>query len=142
MARRMKKTYSQAMEFQTFEDRFEFLKLTGVVGEETFGRTRFLNQALYRNPRWKSLRNQIIFRDRGCDLACEGYEIPKYALVHHINPITEYDILNETDELYDPENLITVGLRTHNALHYGDIGLLYLDRMAERNPNDTCPWKE
>ena len=125
---------------QTFEERFEYLKLNGVVGKETFGFDRRLNQILYKNPKWRRKRNDIIIRDNGCELGIEGREIYGPVLVHHINPITVEDILNNNPMVYDDENLICVTRNTHNAIHYSDEDILVKDPI-ERKPNDTCPWK-
>lgn len=142
MASRTRKTYSELSELPTFHDRFEYLKLDGVVGEETFGRSRFLNQALYTSKAWRDFRDRIIIRDCGCDLGVPGYDISKYAIIHHINPLTKWEIENVADSLMDPENVITVSRRTHNAIHYGDDLMLRSDFNVERRPGDTCPWKE
>ena len=134
------KTYSELMTLSTFEERFEYLKIGGSVGVETFGHDRHLNQVLYRSSEWKCFRREIILRDNGCDLACEDREIYGMPIVHHINPITVEDVLARDPKIFDPENVITTVLRTHNALHYGDIDLLTLGPI-ERTPHDTCPWK-
>ena len=133
------KTYSELITMPTFIERYRYLKIGGRVGQETFGYDRYLNQILYNSPEWKRFRRDIILRDGGNDLACEGYEIPGRALVHHINPITIEDILERHPKIFDPENVITTVLNTHNAIHYGDEDLLGI--FAERVPNDTCPWK-
>lgn len=137
----MGKSYKELCHFSSFEDRFEYLKLVGRVGEETFGRARKLNQLFYTSDRWLKVRDQVLLRDNGCDLGIPGYETGKYAIVHHIIPITEEDILEDRDCLYDPNNLITTTLDTHNAIHYGDASLAKLEFQQERRPNDTCPWK-
>lgn len=142
MARKKTKSYTELKRLSSFEDRFQYLKLTGKIGEETFGRSRPSNQRFYQSPKWKSVRDQIILRDSGCDLGVRGYEIHSRALVHHINPISESDILNDRDCLYDPDNLITVRFDTHNAIHYGNSDLLEITVKTERSPNDTCPWKK
>ena len=134
------RTYSELITIPTFEERFEYLKLNGTVGLETFGHDRYLNQILYNSPEWRRFRPKIIVRDNGCDLACEGYEIFGKILIHHINPITINDILNESSIVFDPENLITTTFRTHNAIHYGDESCI-ISEPIERRPNDTCPWK-
>lgn len=136
----MDKTYSELIKLQTYEERFEYLKLNGVVGQATFGYDRILNQILYKNPRWRRKRNDIIIRDNGCDLGIEGREIRGPITVHHINPITIEDILNGNPIVYDDENLICVTQNTHNAIHYSDDSILIKDPI-ERKPNDTCPWK-
>ena len=136
-----KKSYSELMHISSFEERVHYLKLTGKVGEETFGRARYMNQDFYQSDRWKKVRDQILLRDNGCDLGMPGYDIQKYAIVHHINPITDEDILLDADCLYDPENLITVSKNVHNAIHYGDTRRTQIEFKGERRPNDTCPWK-
>ena len=135
------KTYSELCKFQTFEDRFQYLRLDGVVGKETFGFDRYLNQMFYqRDPRWKRVRDYVIIRDNGCDLGVEGYEIHGRILVHHMNPVTIDDLLRDSEYLLDPEFLISTIHNTHNAIHYGDENLLVLPPV-ERSPNDTCPWR-
>lgn len=134
------KTYSELITFSTFEERFEYLRLKGIVGQETFGFDRYLNQILYSSKEWKSLRNKIIVRDNGCDLALEGFEIHGRILIHHINPITIDDVIKRREMVFDPENLICVTHNTHNAIHYGDKSLL-ITGPIERRANDTCPWK-
>lgn len=134
------KTYSELIALPTFEDRFEYLQLKGIVGQETFGFDRYLNQILYNSKEWKHLRNEIIVRDNGCDLALEGFEIHGRILIHHINPITIDDVIKRREMVFDPENLICVTHNTHNAIHYGDKSLL-ITGLIERRANDTCPWK-
>lgn len=140
MADQKHKTYSELIRYKTFMERFEYLKLSGQVSEETFGLERHLNQTLYRSPEWKKVRRDILIRDNGCDLGIEGREIFNQPIIHHINPITINDILERNECLFDPENLITVSKMTHNAIHYGDSNLMRMD-IQERRPNDTCPWK-
>ena len=135
------RTYSELITIPTFEERFEYLKLNGSVGLETFGHDRYLNQILYNSPEWRRFRPEIIVRDNGCDLACEGYEIFGKILIHHINPITARDILNRNPKVFDPENVITTVHNTHNAIHYGDENLL-ITAPIERSRNDTCPWRK
>lgn len=137
----MKKTYSEMCRFSTFEERYRYLELKGKVGKETFGRTRFMNQSFYQSPRWQQIRAQVILRDNGCDLAMPGYSVGKRCVVHHINPITEEDILNDADCLYDMENLVTVRFDTHNAIHYGDPALMRIALIQDRKPNDMIPWR-
>lgn len=134
------KTYSELITLPTFEERFEYLQLKGIVGQETFGFDRYLNQILYNSKEWKHLRNEIIVRDNGCDLALEGFEIHGRILIHHINPITIDDAIKRREKVFDPENLICVTHNTHNAIHYGDKSLL-ITGPIERRANDTCPWK-
>ena len=126
--------------FPTLEERFRYLELKGSVGKDTFGYDRYLNQILYHSGEWKSFRNDIIIRDNGCDLACEGYEIHQRILIHHINPITVEDVLNRSPKVFDPENVVCVSHITHNAIHYGDENLL-MTAPVERSQNDTCPWR-
>lgn len=134
------KRYSELITIPTYEERFQYLQLKGAVGKDTFGYDRYLNQILYNSPEWKRLRNQIIIRDNGCDLGCEGYEIYGRVLIHHMNPITVEDVVSRNPIVFDPENLICVSHNTHNAIHYGDESLLIL-APVERTKNDTCPWR-
>ena len=134
------KTYSELITIPTFEERFEYLKLDGQVGVETFGFDRYLNQAFYKSDEWLSIRDYVITRSNGCDLGMEGYEIYGRILIHHINPITKDDIIQRSRILLDPENLITTVKRTHDAIHYGDSNLL-MKAPIERRKNDTCPWR-
>lgn len=135
------KTYSKAIAIPNYLDRYRYLKLGGKVGEDTFGFDRYLNQVLYRSSEWKRFRRDIIVRDNGCDLGCEGYEIMGRILVHHINPITLKDVNNRDPKIFDPENVICVSHNTHNAIHYGDESLLISEPII-RTKNDTCPWKK
>lgn len=135
------RTYSELITLPTFKERFNYLKLDSLVGKETFGYDRYINQQLYqRNPRWKKARDKVIIRDNGCDLGMEGYEIFGKIIVHHMNPITLDDIINDRDWIYDPEYLICTVHNTHNAIHYGDENLLMTAPIV-RTKNDTCPWK-
>lgn len=136
------KTYSELITFETFEERYEYLRLDGVVGEETFGFDRYLNQEFYqRSQEWKRIRDFVIIRDQGCDLGIDGREIRGKIIVHHMNPITKNDLLNRTPFLLDPEYLICTLKSTHDAIHYGDENLL-MKGPIERKPNDTCPWRK
>lgn len=134
------KTYSELITIPTFIGRFEYLKLNGVVGEETFGFYRYLNQVFYQSPEWKHIRDEVVVRDCGCDLGVEGYEIYGRVYIHHMNPILRGDIENRSEFLLDPEFLICTTHNTHNAIHYGDEKLL-IQAPIERFENDTCPWK-
>lgn len=134
------RTYTELTKLRTFRDRFEYLKLDGLVGEETFGFERYLNQQFYHSFEWRRIRDQVIARDLGCDLAMEGYEIHEPILIHHMNPITAADIRHGTEFLADPDYLICVTKNTHNAIHYGDASMLITEPI-ERTPNDTSPWK-
>ena len=132
--------YSEFIKLPTFEDRFEYLKLSGTVGEDTFGYDRYLNQMFYKSREWKKIRDEVIIRDNACDLAMPGHEIYKYVLIHHMNPISKMDILDATDILLNPEYLISVTRDTHNAIHFGDKTLLQSGPIS-RTQYDTCPWK-
>lgn len=134
------KTYSELIRLPTFEDRFEYLKLKGSVGKDTFGHDRYLNQVFYSSMEWRRLRDEIIIRDNGCDLGIEGREIGGKVYIHHLNPLGTNDILTHSEYLVNPEYLICVSFETHNAIHYGDINLLPRDPI-ERKRNDTCPWR-
>lgn len=134
------KTYSELITLPTFEERYRYLRLQGTVGKDTFGFDRYLNQKFYRSAEWKRIRDQVIVRDNGCDLGIEDRMIHGRILIHHMNPITDKDILNMTDALLNPEFLICVTHETHNAIHYGDENQLVLAPII-RTPNDTCPWK-
>ena len=136
----MFRTYSELRKLNTFKERYDYLRLYGRVGKETFGFDRYLNQIIYKLPEWKLVRDKVIVRDCGCDLGIEGYEIGEKILVHHMNPINMDDIINHSQDIFNPEYLICVSHQTHNAIHYGDESQLILDPI-ERSPNDTCPWK-
>ena len=134
------RTYSELIRLPTFEERFRYLQLSGSVGKETFGFDRYINQNFYRSAAWKRVRDQVIIRDNGCDLGIEDRIIYGKILIHHMNPISDKDILNLTDILLNPEYLICVTHDTHNAIHYGDENLLIKEPIV-RFKNDTCPWK-
>lgn len=135
------KTYSEMAQFTTFVDRFNYLKLDGKVGKDTFGFDRIFNQMFYSSKEWKDIRNHVIARDIGCDLGVPGYDIVgQRVLIHHLNPITLDDIEKHADILLDPEYLITTTHNTHNAIHYGDESLI-MSGPVIRTKNDTCPWK-
>lgn len=134
------RTYSELILLPTFEERFKYLQLNGRVGDGTFGFDRYINQNFYKSADWKRIRDQIIIRDNGCDLALEGYEIYGRILIHHMNPITVKDVELSTEYLMNPEYLICVTHNTHNAIHYGDEKLLMKGPVV-RTKNDTCPWK-
>lgn len=136
------RTYSELIRIPTFEERYNYLKLDSEIGIETFGFERYLNQRFYRSKEWKSLRDEIIVRDHGCDLGIVGYEIYDKIYIHHMNPITADDIRNNTEYLMNPEFLISTTHNTHNAIHYGDSDLLNAAVPVERTKNDTCPWRQ
>lgn len=134
------KTYTELIRIPEFYDRFLYAKLVGRVGEETFGWHRYLNQELYSSKKWKHVRNEVIVRDDGCDLAHPDFEIRDRIVIHHLNPITLEDIENESDLVFDPEFLICVSDGTHKAIHYGD-GNKLPQLPIVRRPGDTCPWR-
>lgn len=136
----MIRTYSELSKLSTFEERFQYLKLGGSVGESTFGFDRYLNQIFYKSKLWKRIRDEVIFRDCGCDLGINGREIFGQVIIHHMNPITIEDIEADSKFLTDPEYLITTIHSTHNAIHYSDEKLL-MTGPIERTKNDTCPWR-
>lgn len=135
----MIKRYSELIAIDNFKDRFEYLKLEGNVGIETYGYDRYLNQIFYKSPEWKKFRNDIIIRDNGCDLAFEDYEIVGKILIHHLNPITKDDILQRRECLMDPENVVCTSHKTHNAIHYGDESMIFT-KVTIRTPGDTKLW--
>ena len=135
------KCYSELQQLSTFEERYNYLRLSGRVGQDTFGFDRVFNQMFYSSREWKAVRNRVIIRDLGCDLGVEGYDIHGRILIHHMNPITLDDIRFNTDFLMDPEYLVTTTHSTHNAIHYGDESLIQ-KAPIERRRNDTCPWKQ
>ena len=138
----MTRTYTELSRLQTFEERFEYLKLAGKVGADTFGFDRIWNQKFYTSSEWKHVRDIVIVRDCGCDLGFPGEEIHGGNIViHHMNPVGLEDIQERRELILDPEFLICTSHRTHNAIHYGDKSLLYPSTPA-RTPNDTCPWKK
>lgn len=134
------RTYSELITLPTFQERFEYLKLDGKVGQDTFGFDRYLNQRFYSSGEWKRIRNKIILRDNGCDLGLDDYTIVGGIYIHHMNPIMPKDIIDQTQFLLNPEYLIAVSRGTHQAIHYGAESLLY-NVPIERTQNDTCPWR-
>ena len=133
------KTYSELIQLPTFEERFRYLALSGVVGDQTFGWERHLNQSFYNSTDWRRTRDHIIVRDGGCDMAVQGREIYSTIYIHHINPLTPADLRDYSPALLNPENLISVTHQTHNAIHYGDENNLQKD-FVERTPGDTVDW--
>lgn len=132
--------YSELIKIDNYLDRFEYLKLGGKVGTETFGFERYLNQKFYQSKEWKRVRDAIIIRDNGCDMAFSGREIQSKIIIHHINPVLPKDIIDKEDWILNPEFLVCVSKQTHDAIHYGDKSLLILDPVI-RTKNDTCPWR-
>ena len=135
----MVRTYTQLRKIPEFLDRYEYLRLAGVVGQETFGIDRYVNQQLYSSSTWERIRDKVIIRDGGCDLGVPEYEIHSRIYVHHMNPITLDDILNNHPHVYDLEFLICTSLTTHNAIHYGNEQTLN-QLPVERKPGDTKLW--
>lgn len=133
------RTYSELRRLETFEERYRYLALRGVLGESTFGFDRWMNQEFYHSYEWKSARDQVIVRDNGCDLGVLGYEIHSGLLVHHMNPMSASDLEHGGGWTIDPQFLITTSLRTHNAIHYGDESLLPRGPVV-RKPGDTALW--
>lgn len=137
----MIRTYSELITLPTFEERFEYLKIGGGVGKETFGWDRWLNQRFYQTPEWKTIRREVILRDGGCDLAISDRLLTGKIYVHHMNPVDAGDIRSRAEILLNPEFLITVSYETHQAIHYGDMKLLVPTEIIDRKPNDTVPWR-
>lgn len=135
----MIRSYSELRRLQTFEERYHYLALRGSVGAATFGFDRHINQAFYTSRQWKQIRHHVILRDNGCDLGIEGYEIFDRVYVHHMNPMEVEDIVHGDDSILDPEFLICVTHKTHNAIHYGDEKQLPR-RLVDRFPGDTQLW--
>lgn len=136
----MTRTYTEMMKLKTFSERYKYLKLNGIVGNETFGSDRHMNQSFYTSRRWRETRDIVIIRDGACDLGIDNMEIHDRLIVHHMNPMTLQDVENDSDVLYDPEFLICTSDKTHNAIHYGDDNHLGME-YTPRTPHDTTPWK-
>lgn len=143
MVRRKKimmiRTHRELSRLETFEERFEYLKLKGSVGRDTFGFDRYLNQKFYTSTEWRNIRHHVIARDLGCDLGVEGYEIYDKIIIHHMNPMSPDDIIHGNNAIVDPEFLISTTLQTHNAIHYGNPGQIP-NKMTDRQPGDTKLW--
>lgn len=135
-----KRCYTELKQLKTFRERYDYLRLAGIVGQDTFGFDRYLNQKFYHSPEWKQIRRDVIIRDEGRDLGVDGYEIQNGIYIHHMNPITQQELYDADKSILDPEYLICVSKRTHDAIHYGDESLLP-QLPIERSMNDTCPWK-
>lgn len=135
----MIRTYDELRRLNTFEERFEYLRLNAIVGDPSFGFDRYVNQNFYKSKRWRSVRNDVIIRDNGCDLGIEGYEIPDKILIHHITPITLEQLEDDDPFVYDLNNLICTSFQTHQAIHFGDIELV-VNKPIKRYPGDTILW--
>lgn len=140
MKKTMTKTYTELLTYDTYKERYEYLKLDGNVCSQTFGSDRYLNQMFYNSPEWRVFRRDIIIRDDGCDMALEGHKIYGKIYVHHINPITATDIVNRSPKLFDPENVVCLSFETHNAITYDAVEPPQ-QKPTERHKNDTCPWR-
>lgn len=136
----MTRTYNELIQLLTFKERFEYCDLSASVGDETFGKDRWLNQVLYSSDEWKAFRRDVIVRDHGCEFALEGFDIYKYGTIHHLNPITKADILNRRLCVFDLNNVVLVGSDTHKFIHYGR-GPAPCKEPIIRKPNDTCLWR-
>ena len=134
------RSYTELIELESFDDRFQYLMLRGVVGHPTFGYDRWINQKFYTSREWRQVRNHVIVRDNGCDLAVPGFDIHTKLIIHHMNPMEVTDIRHGNDAIFDPEFLITTTLRTHNAIHFGDERQLPRPFVA-RSEGDTNLWK-
>lgn len=133
-------TYEELSRLNSFEERFEYLKLSGKIGSETFGFDRIFNQRFYNSTEWKRIRDHVIIRDNGCDLGVEGHDIFGRIIIHHMNPISMEDLAERSRFLLDPDFLICVSQDTHNAIHYSDKNLI-VSGSTGRSKNDTCPWR-
>ena len=137
----IRRTYSELIMFSTFKERFEYLKLGGRVGEDTFGYDRYINQMFYRSVEWRNFRHSIIARDLGCDLGIPDQEIYGMIIIHHMNPITKDILIKHPEKALNSDEVVCVSDATHKALHYGDSSTLLFEPIIRRM-NDTCPWKE
>lgn len=136
------KSYTELISLPTIEERFNYLHLPRVIGENTFGGYRYLNQDFYRSYEWKQFRNSIIVRDNGCDMAFPGEEIGGIVVIHHINPMTPEQLIRGDEDIFNPENVVCVSELTHKMIHYGSLeDYLQATQFVVRKPNDTCPWK-
>jgi len=135
----MIRTHSELMRLETFEERYRYLALNGIVGQPTFGSERYMNQSFYRSSQWRNMRHHVIVRDNGCDLGFEGREITDRLYIHHMNPITIADLRDGDEDILEPEFLIATQFITHNAIHYGDESLLP-KLYVSRRPGDTKLW--
>lgn len=133
------KSYHELILLPTYEERYEYLRIGGVVGEATFGGDRYLNQVLYTSKEWRSFRDAVIIRDNGCDMAMDGYDILDMIIIHHINPLDPDDVIKRSPCIFDMDNVVCVSPKTHRAIHYGNKSLLPQDPI-ERRPGDHCEW--
>ena len=140
MLNRITKSYTELLTFETLDERFEYLSLQGIVGEETFGTERWMNQKFYRSSEWRRVRDEVITRDLGMDLAVSDIPVRGAPRIHHMNPIRIEDFDENPESLIDPEFLITTSLKTHNAIHFGDAGMIPKPYIP-RQPGDTTLWR-
>lgn len=137
----MIRTYDELIQIKKFSDRIRYLKTEGFIGDRTFGGNRRLNQILYKSYEWKSIRRKIILRDEGYDLAHKDHLIVGKIYIHHLNPISESDIIYRSEKIFDPQNLVSVSFDTHQLIHWGKVEDCNRSEYFERKPYDTCPWK-
>lgn len=137
----MNRTYTDLIALPTFKERYDYLKLGGTIGEQTFGSKRYLNQKFYHSNEWKKFKQAMIIRDNGCDLGVSGFQINGRIYLHHLNPLTLEEILEHPEAAMDPNNVICTTFDTHNAIHYGELDISKYEPIV-RTKNDTCPWKE
>ena len=132
------KTYNTLKQIPNFQDKLKYLQLNYNLGEQVNSNRRIMDK-FYNSSVWKKTKQQIILRDKGCDLGDPDYPISKYekVLVHHIDPITSDDILNNIDKVLSPDNLITTTLDTHNKIHYSTSHII---NHVERFEGDTKLW--
>ena len=142
MNKKNSKTYSELSHLSTFEERYNYLKTTNLVGSQTFGFDRYLNQKFYQSKEWEKARNAVIIRDNGCDMGLKDYPINGQYFVHHIEPLTLEDIKNSSSKMLDLNNLVLVSKKTHDAIHFGDDTIVKDKQVINRAPNDTCPWRK
>lgn len=133
------RTYRELSRIQDFRERYRYLRISAPIGAPTFGWDRILNQVFYKSAAWRDARTAVIARDYGRDLGVEGYEIFDRAEVHHMNPMTIDEIAHREEQILDPEYLVTVSQRTHNAIHFGDESSL-AQPLVVRRPGDTKLW--
>lgn len=133
------RTYDELIAIANYFDRYEYLRINQGVGERTFGGDRWLNQRFYHSREWKSVRDQVILRDEGLDMGHPDYPINGRIYIHHMNPMQPIDLKHGSAAVLEPRYLISVSMRTHQAIHYGDDGLLAKPLVA-RLPGDTVLW--
>jgi hypothetical protein len=138
MTMSIRKSYQELLRLPTYEARLDYLLTDSIVGKETFGSLRHLNQKFYSSVQWKRIRLEILLRDNYCDLALADLPINGRMFVHHINPISDRDLATGTAAL-DVDNLVTVSFFTHNRIHFG-IRHVMKQEQVSRSPGDTKLW--